>query len=213
MTICHAVTLALVLVCTAIIRTAMAEGTPTRFITDTLPKDHNRVTVRDSTNGTFLPSVANGYIGTVIYSDSVHVSGVYNGKAYPKKKPIYPVYFYQHAHRARIPSTAAIDFRVSGIQGKTSFALDVREGVYYKWFSADNLNVEQRIYAHRSRKNLLVVEITAKNKAAKEFLMSVSLNRGDASVDFQFKMVESNRSGALAAIGMVIDVFFFFFFF
>ncbi|CAH3016355.1 unnamed protein product [Porites evermanni] len=203
MSICHAITLPLFLASTAVIRCIMAAGTSTRFITDTLPKDHNRVTVRQSSNRTLMPSVANGYVGTVIYSDAVHVSGVYNGKAYPKKKPIYPVYFYQHTHRARIPSTASIDFSLSGIQGKTSYALDVLEGVFYKWFSADSLNVEQRIYAHRSRKNLLVVEISAKNNAAKELLMKVSSNFGDSSVDVEFKTIDSNRPEALAAIGMV----------
>ena len=144
-------------------------------------------------------------MGTVIYSNTVHVSGVFNGKAYPKKKPVYPVYFYEHAHRARIPSTVAIDFRLTGIQGKTSYALDVLEGVFYKWFKAENvdLDVEQRIYAHRSRKNLLVVEISAKNKADKEFLISLSVNRGDSSVDVDLKTTESNRSGAFAAFGMV----------
>lgn len=203
MSICHAITLPLFLASTAVIRCIMAAGTPTRFSTDTLPKDHNRVTVRQSSNGTLMPSVANGYIGTVIYSDAVHVSGVYNGKAYRKKKPIYPVCFHQHTHRARIPSTASIDFSLSGIQGKTSYALDVLEGVFYKWFSADSLNVEQRIYAHRSRKNLLVVEISAKNNATKEFLMSISSNFGDSSVDVEFKTIDSNRPEALAAIGMV----------
>ncbi|KAK2553759.1 Protein-glucosylgalactosylhydroxylysine glucosidase [Acropora cervicornis] len=181
----------------------MAAGTATRFITDTLPIDHNGVTVRQSRNGTYMPSVANGYLGTVIYSDTVHVSGVYNGKAYPKKNPIYPVYLKQHTHRARVPSTAAIDFSVSGIQGKTSYALDVQEAVFYKWFRAENLQVEQRIYAHQSRKNLLIVEIAARNTANREFLMSVSLNRGDASDDFQFQTIDSNRTGASAAIAKV----------
>lgn len=203
MHICHGITFAFLVGLGAIVRSAMTAGTPTRFVTDSLPTDHQRVTVRQSKNGTIMPSVANGYIGTVIYSDAVHVSGVFNGKAYPKKKPVYPVYFYQHAHRARIPSTVAIDFRVAGIQGKTSYALDVLEGVFYKWFMADSLNVEQRIYAHRSRKNLLVVEISAKNNARKESSMSVSLDRGDSSVDIEFKMAESNRSGASAAVGLV----------
>lgn len=201
MIICHGIALALLM--GAIVRSAMTAGTPTRFVTDTLPTHHQRVTVRQSTNGTIMPSVANGYIGTVIYSDSVHVSGVFNGKAYPKKKPVYPVYFYQHAHRARIPSTAAIDFRVAGIQGKNTYALDVLEGVFYKWFTADKLDVEQRIYAHRSRRNLLIVEISAKNNADKEFLMSVTSDRGDSSVDIEFKEVESNRSGVLSAVGLV----------
>jgi len=201
---CHVIHIALLTVgLGGIVCRAMTAGTPTRFVTDSLPTEHQRVTVRQSRNGTIMPSVANGYVGTVIYSDTVHVSGVFNGKANPKKKPVYPVYFYEHAHRARIPSTVAIDFRLTGVQGKTSYALDVLEGVFYKWFKAENLRVEQRIYAHRSRKNLLVVEISVKNKADKEFLMKLSTNRGDSSADVEFKTIESNRSGALAAFGMV----------
>lgn len=200
---CHGVEIVLLVGLGAIGCSAMTDGTPTRFVADSLPTEHQRVTVRQSRNGTLMPSVANGYIGTVIYSDTVHVSGVFNGKAYPKKKPVYPVYFYEHAHRARISSTVAIDFRLAGIQGKTSYALDVLEGVFYKWFKAENLDVEQRIYAHRSRKNLLVVEISAKNNADKEFLMKLSSNRGDSSVDVEFTTTESNRSGASAAFGMV----------
>lgn len=212
MTPCHGIALAFRLIWFGVIfRSAMTAGTPTRFVTDTLPTDHQRVTVRQSKNGTIMPSVANGYLGTVIYSDSVHVSGVFNGKAYSKKKPVYPVYFYQHAHRARIPSTASIDFTVKGIQGKTLYALDVLEGVFYKWFIADRLNLEQRIYAHRTRKNLLVVEISAKNNADREFLMGVSSNRGDSSVDIELKATESNRTEALAAVGMVVhDLSFFY---
>ena len=150
-----------------------------------------------------MPSVANGYIGTVIYSDTVHVSGVYNGRAYPKKYPVYPVYLYQHAHRARIPSTASMNFRIDGIQGKSSYALDVSEGVFYKWFKAVNLTVEQRIYAHRTRKNLLVVEITAKNDARRNFSMSLIPNMGYVTRDIHFFMTESDRSEALAATGLV----------
>lgn len=150
-----------------------------------------------------MPSVANGYVGTVIYSDSVHVSGVYSGKAYPKKYPIYPINLYQHAHRARIPSTASINFKISGIKGESSYALDVSEGVFYKWFKAVNLTVEQRIYAHRTRKNLLVVEITAKNDANRNFSMSLIPNMGYITRDIHFFMTESYRSEALAATGLV----------
>jgi len=150
-----------------------------------------------------MPSVANGYVGTVIYSDSVHVSGVFSGRAYPKKYPVYPVFLYQHAHRARIPSTASMDFKIDGIEGKSSYALDVSEGVFYKWFRAVNLTVEQRIYAHRTRKNLLVVEITAKNDANRNFSMSLIPNLGYITKDINFFMTESYRGDALAATGLV----------
>ena len=180
-----------------------AGGTPTRFVTDEPPDQYSRTTVHDSKHGNFMPSVANGYVGTVIYSDSVHVSGVYSGRAYPKKYPIYPVYLYEHPHRARIPSTASFSFKINGIKGKSSYALDVSEGVFYRWFKAVNLTVEQRIYAHRTRKNLLVVEITAKNDANRNFSMSLVPNMGYVTKDINFFMTESYRGDALAATGLV----------
>lgn len=180
-----------------------AVGTPTRFVTDELPQGYSRSSVRHSRDGNFMASVGNGYVGTVIYSDTVHVSGVFNGQAYPKKYPIYPVYLYQHAHRARVPSTASVNFNVKGISGKSSYALDVSEGVFYKWFKAVNLTVEQRVYAHRTRKNLLIVEITAKNNAGREFAMNIVPNLGYVTRDILFYMTESYRSDALAATGLV----------
>lgn len=186
-----------------VVHSSPAVGTPTRFVTDKLPKGYSRSSLLDSRDGNFMASVANGYVGTVIYSDTVHVSGVFNGPGYAKKHPIYPIYLYQHAHRARVPSTASLNFKVKGISGKSSYALDVGEGVFYKWFKAANLTVEQRIYAHRTRKNLLVVEITAKNDAGREFAMSIIPNMGYVTRDIHFYMTESYRSDALAATGLV----------
>lgn len=204
MNLSRSVVVALVLVSViSIAHSSPAMGTPTRFVTNELPQQYSRTSLEYSKDGNFMPSVANGYVGTVIYSDSVHVSGVYNGKAFPKKYPIYPIYLYQHAHRARIPSMASIDFKINATAGNLSYALDVSEGVFYKWFEAVNLTVEQRIYAHRTRKNLLIVEITANNNAGREFSMDISTNMGYTTNDIQFFMTESNRSDALAAAGLV----------
>lgn len=196
---------AVVLLCSIVplICSSPAVGTPTRFVTNELPRAHSRNSVSNSRDGNFMPSVGNGYVGTVIFSDTVHISGVFNGPGNPKKHPIYPIFLYQHAHRARVPSTASVNFNVKGIAGKTSYALDVGEGVFYKWFKAVNLTVEQRVYAHRTRKNLLVVEITAKNKAGRNFTMDIVPNLGYITRDILFYMTESGRSGALAATGLV----------
>ena len=184
-----------------------ADGTPWRLQTKQLPTKPSTVTVRDSVAGTFMASVANGYLGTVVYSDSIHVSGVFNGKSYPKKRPIYPVYFRQHAHRARIPSTAAIEFNVPGVLGNESYALDVAEGVFYKWFVSHDLSVEQRVYAHRSRRNLLVVEITVNNGRAKELHVSFANKRGNASKDISFEEMELGGLQAKAMIGKVSPLY------
>lgn len=179
------------------------KASPTRFYTDKLPTISSRVTVRDSVSGNFMPSVGNGYLGTVIYNTSIHVSGVFSGKANPKKKPVYPVYFYQHAHRARIPSTCALELDVPDVDGaKSSYALDVSEGVFYRWLSAEKFNLEQRIYAHRSKKHLLVVEISVTNGLGKPVSVKINNNRGNDSLDIDLTEVQVEQ-GLMAASGKV----------
>lgn len=178
------------------------KGTPTRFYTETLPSKTSVVWVKDSEPGNFMPSVANGYIGTVIYSDSIHVSGVFSGKSNPKTTQIYPVYLYEHAHRARLPSTCALEFEVPGISGKNSYALDVKEGVFYHWFKASELSVEQRIYAHRSRMHILVVEISVQNNMGTPVTLEINNRRGNDSRDIEFTEVDV-EVGLKAALGKV----------
>ena len=183
-------------------------GTATRLQTRQLPTNLSTVTVRDSVAGSFMASVGNGYLGTVVYGDAIHVSGVFNGKSYPKKRPVYPVYYGQHAHRARIPSTAAIEFKVRGVSGNESFALDVYDGVFYKWFASKQSTVEQRVYGHRERRNLLVVEITAKNDGPEEMIVDLTEKRGNKSLDVDFKDVPlASDIGALAMLGQVILIY------
>lgn len=132
-----------------------------------------------------MPSVGNGYLGTVVFSDTVHASGLFSGRAYSKKNSIYPVYLYQHTHRARIPSTVALEFRPD-VQGNVSYALDVADGVFYMGFESAQLFVKERIYAHRSRKNLIVVEITANNTDTTEHELFMKLGSGNYSKDIAF---------------------------
>lgn len=70
----------------------------------------------------FMPSVGNGYVATIAMSDTIHIAGVYNGKAnitYANKDDhILPAPGKAHnkwnkdfvAHRARIPSMVSINF-------------------------------------------------------------------------------------------------------
>lgn len=165
------------------------KGKPTRLFSEHLPSNNSKVYVRDSRDGSFMPSVANGYVGTVLYSDTIHLAGVYNGEAFTKADNIYPVYFYEHTHRARIPSSCAIDFHVPELQGKFSYALDTAEGIFYKWFETDKFIVEQRIYAHRLQRHLLVVEVSVNNSLGRNITLEITNNRGNASVDIQFEDV------------------------
>ena len=120
-----------------------------------------------------LPAIGNGYLATAIGSDAVFISGVYNGLATegPSK-------------RARLRST--VNFRAPG--SVTHAALHLREATYYRrssippfkdaWFgfaacgpwwantAGDSCTsnsvttwVEQRWYAHRVLRSVLVHEV------------------------------------------------------
>jgi hypothetical protein len=121
----------------------------------------------------YMPAIGNGYLGTQIGSDSIYVSGVYNGIG--SETP---------SHRARIPSTVA--FHAPGTVEHT--AMNLREATYYRrshiapfkdagsgfapcnpWWSRTTEGsctsgrskawVEQRWYAHRLLRSVLVHEV------------------------------------------------------
>jgi len=179
-------------------------STTTRFYTRNLNDIYSQTSVRESRPGKIMASIGNGYIATIVYSDTMHLSGVYNGRAFSRRWPIYPVYLTDHTHRARIPSTCAINYTVPNISGSHSYALDVSQGIFYHWFESDdqNLEVEQRIYAHRSRKNLFVVEFAVKNNLGIDIMLNFTNNMGRPSKDIIFQEYYY-RHGVKIAVGQV----------
>ena len=111
-----------------------------------------------------LPVIGNGFLATTIASDSVYVSGLYNG--YLTTGP---------SHGARVPAPLAV--RAPGTV--SDVALQLREATYYRRSfidpapgvpcfantsvsctnSASRVYVEQRFYAHRLVPSLLVMEV------------------------------------------------------
>lgn len=179
-------------------------NTPTRFYTENLPNIYSKTSVRGSRAGPIMASIGNGYLGTIIYSDTLHVSGVYNGKAHSREWPIYPVYWNDHTHRARIPSTSAINYTVHELSGSHSYALDVHDAVFYHWFRTSNstFTIEQRLYAHREFKHLLVVEFTVRNKLGIDVYINLTSNVGRPTKDIVFKEYQY-KPGVKVAVGKV----------
>lgn len=179
-------------------------NTPTRFYTDNLDEIYSKTSVRGSRAGQIMASIGNGYLGTIIYGDTIHVSGVYNGRAHSRRWPIYPVYLNDHTHRARIPSTCAVNYTVHNVNGSHSYALDVRQAVFYHWFHSDDsrLTVEQRLYAHRVYKNLMVVEFIVKNNLGVDVFINITNNMGQPSNDILFKEYRY-KQGVKMAVGEV----------
>jgi trehalose/maltose hydrolase-like predicted phosphorylase len=111
----------------------------------------------------YLPEVGNGYLATTISWGAIYISGLTNGRC-------------GNVEKARIPSPVALSISSAGKNSSSSSisslsnvtliggALDTVNGMYRRRFymSSDTLgapiSLEERIYAHRVRKNVLVVE-------------------------------------------------------
>ena len=102
-----------------------------------------------------MATFGNGYIATRIYSDSVFVSGVYNGR---RREP---------SHTTRVPSTVAIRMSLendSDVTTNNFYSLDVERGLFTHRVEGSGFSAEELIYAHRKLPNLLVVEVRVRNE-------------------------------------------------
>lgn len=96
----------------------------------------------------YMPEVGNGYLATSIGWGALYVGGLYNGACGSVRK-------------ARFPSPVAITL---GAQ-VTGGALDTQAGMYRRRLvslsdAGASIRVEQRWYAHRTRRNVLVMEVS-----------------------------------------------------
>ncbi|KAI3382702.1 hypothetical protein SNEBB_006898 [Seison nebaliae] len=94
------------------------------------------------------PSLCNGHVGTVVFSDTVFLDGVFNG---PRMSN----------YRARIPSTIGINVTIPGSRNR-QYSLNVRHGFFEKIEKSNDGEVIQKIFAHRSRYGILVNEVELK---------------------------------------------------
>lgn len=74
----------------------------------------------------------------------------------------------------------------SSTLGIRSYALDVEDGVFYQWFDSKDVHIEQRLYAHRTRTNILVNEIVVNTSV--DFYMTYVPNMGAKVDDFDMKL-------------------------
>ena len=114
-----------------------------------------------------MPMIGNGFVATQVMSDTLFISGVFNG--YLTKDP---------SHRAVVPAALGA-IAVPAPTGAVSAdaALDIREATYYRrsyleptancasdsavscTTSTTRVYIEQRFYAHRELGSLLVMEV------------------------------------------------------
>lgn len=98
----------------------------------------------------YMPEVGNGFLATVIGWNALYVGGLFNGHC-------------GGVHKARLPSPVAV--RLTGVENIViASGLDLLNGVWKRRWQVTLSQqlyavIEQRIYAHRSRKNVLVMEL------------------------------------------------------
>ncbi|XP_063294843.1 protein-glucosylgalactosylhydroxylysine glucosidase isoform X1 [Pelobates fuscus] len=112
---------------------------PWTFSTNSLPSDPRLMT-----------TVANGYLGTRIFGDVLHVNGLYNGAV-------------GDCHRADVPSPLSV--RLCATKEEIvdeSFSLSIKTGTFSHILQCSSFTATQQIFAHRSHSHLLVNIITLK---------------------------------------------------
>lgn len=160
----------------------------TVFSTDTLPADDR-----------LMATIGNGFLATRIYSDSIFVSGVYNGRG---REP---------SHRARIPSTVAIRMSLQGNAVETTtneYSLDVQKALFTHRIEGRGFHIQELIYAHRKLENLLVVEIRAQNWQGEPLRINFVETQSNKSEDINFTEVPKSKlppdsSGIKARYGFI----------
>ncbi|XP_037694720.1 protein-glucosylgalactosylhydroxylysine glucosidase isoform X4 [Choloepus didactylus] len=118
---------------------------PTIFTAPSLPSDPR-----------LLATVTSTYLGTRVYHDAMHVSGVYNGAG-------------GGTHRAVLPSPLNVRLGAPAGTGQPlteTFALDTNTGSFLHTLEAPVFRASQRIYAHRTLPHVLVCSVTVTRLAA-----------------------------------------------
>uniref|UniRef100_A0A6B2KZB4 Protein-glucosylgalactosylhydroxylysine glucosidase n=1 Tax=Arcella intermedia TaxID=1963864 RepID=A0A6B2KZB4_9EUKA len=127
---------------------------------------------QEPTDINMMPSIGNGYLATVISSDTIYVSGLFNGL-----NTVDP------SHRAVIPATQSFTLTNSIT---TATALDLRRGTYFRRGTIGKASFEQRSYAHRVHSSLLVHEISVDNSLNPNHLTFVlTINTKPETPDFK----------------------------
>lgn len=87
----------------------------------------------------YMSSIGNGHLATDIFSETVFMNGLYNGKR-------------GESHRARIPAWCNIQISNSTLEEEnptTFYSLDTTGGVFIASYESEKWTIEQRIFAHR----------------------------------------------------------------
>nr|XP_035954142.1 protein-glucosylgalactosylhydroxylysine glucosidase isoform X3 [Halichoerus grypus] len=127
---------------------------PTIFTAHSLPSDPR-----------LLATMTNTYLGTRVYHDTLHVSGMYNGAC-------------RDTHRAILPSPLNVRLEVpaeTGDQLTKTFVLDTNTGSFLHTLEGPSFRASQRIYAHRTLPHVMAFSVSITRVAMGNWPITVLL--------------------------------------
>ncbi|XP_032270766.1 protein-glucosylgalactosylhydroxylysine glucosidase isoform X2 [Phoca vitulina] len=127
---------------------------PTIFTAHSLPSDPR-----------LLATMTNTYLGTRVYHDTLHVSGMYNGAC-------------RDTHRAILPSPLNVRLEVpaeTGDQLTKTFVLDTNTGSFLHTLEGPSFRASQRIYAHRTLPHVMAFSVSITRVAVGNWPITVLL--------------------------------------
>ncbi|KAJ8308422.1 hypothetical protein KUTeg_013296 [Tegillarca granosa] len=133
-----------------------------------------------------LPTIGNGYIATVVKSDTIYRSDLFTG-------------YNVTSHRARIPATSNIELTfVSEKVTSLKYSLDMGRGMYIEEYKGEHFDIQIKMYAHRVLKGVLVTDLTVNTTV--NLTVKLQSNPGRASQDLQIvKNSSTNESFSFQA--------------
>nr|XP_018670417.1 protein-glucosylgalactosylhydroxylysine glucosidase-like isoform X4 [Ciona intestinalis] len=127
----------------------------------------------------FYPTVANGVVGTVIFSDTIYMAGLYNG-------------YKGESHRARLQNNIPYVYVPDSTLWSTQlFTQDTKNGMFTICLSDTNVIVTQEIYAHKLLTNLLVTEVSVTCKIQGTCYVRLHDLSGPVSKDMSLNSTET----------------------
>ena len=111
----------------------------------------------------YMPEVGNGHLATVVSWGALHMAGLFNGACGSTQK-------------ARLPSPVALSFPGGALVGS---ALDMANGAFLRrWALPGGSVVEQRVWAHRARKRVMVADFALVSGPGGAFALASSWDAG-----------------------------------
>lgn len=137
-----------------------------------------------------VPTLANGNLAFIAYSDTVHLSGLYNGASYA-------------SHRARVPNYGRVQFEYCGVSSEQTiqsctYSLNIQQGLFqtYSTLRNNGFTVNLMTFPHRFFERTIVNQLTVNRLTADRSSQLVRLFASPGSNSVDLDLIKQ-QSGAV----------------